>query len=148
MDNTSVFLGLAAITFDVSVIEELMPLCHGQSVALATEEEIHNPMLLAQMMRRTGVDMMKCTPSYMQTMLDFPECCEALRGLRAVIIGAEPFPESLYGKLRAAGFEGIIFNSYGPTEDDRHGDDRRAGRRARHDRPPGGQHQGLYARLL
>lgn len=116
VDNTSVFLGLAAITFDVSVIEELMPLCHGQSVALATEEEIHNPMLLAQMMRRTGVDMMKCTPSYMQTMLDFPECCEALRGLRAVIIGAEPFPESLYGKLRAAGFKGIIFNSYGPTE--------------------------------
>ena len=32
VDNTSVFLGLAAITFDVSVIEELMPLCHGQSV--------------------------------------------------------------------------------------------------------------------
>jgi amino acid adenylation domain-containing protein/thioester reductase-like protein len=116
VDNTSVFLGLAAITFDVSVIEEMMPLYHGQSVAMATEEEIHNPLLLAKMMQKTGVDMMKCTPSYMQTMLDFEEVCAVLRQLKAIIIGAEPFPETLYDKIRAAGFEGIIFNSYGPTE--------------------------------
>lgn len=116
VDNTSVFLGLAAITFDVSVIEEMMPLYHGQSVAMATDEEIHNPLLLAQMMKKTGVDMMKCTPSYMQTMLDFPEVCEVFSQLRAIIIGAEPFPETLYGKMRKAGFNGILFNSYGPTE--------------------------------
>ena len=116
VDNTSVFLGLAAITFDVSVIEEMMPLYHGQSVAMATEEEIHNPILLAKMMTETGVDMMKCTPSYMQTMLDFPEVCTVLSQLRAIIIGAEPFPETLYDKMRRAGFEGVIFNSYGPTE--------------------------------
>ena len=116
VDNTSTFLGLAAITFDVSVIEEMMPLCHGQSVAMATEDEIHNPILLARMMEETGVDMMKCTPSYMQTMLDFPEVCETLKKLRAVIIGAEPFPEMLYKRMRDIGFEGKIFNSYGPTE--------------------------------
>lgn len=116
VDNTSVFLGLAAITFDVSVIEEMMPLYHGQSVAMATDEEIHNPLLLARMMKETGVDMMKCTPSYMLTMLDFPEVCEVFGQLRAIIIGAEPFPETLYGKMRDAGFNGIIFNSYGPTE--------------------------------
>lgn len=116
VDNTSVFLALAAITFDVSIIEEMMPLYHGQSVAMATEDEIHNPILLARMMHKTGVDMMKCTPSYMQTMLDFPEVCEVLKQLRAIIIGAEPFPETLYGKMREAGFEGVLFNSYGPTE--------------------------------
>ncbi len=116
VDNTSVFLGLAAITFDVSVIEEMMPLYHGQSVAMATDEEIHNPLLLAKMMKKTNVDMMKCTPSYMQTMLDFPEVCEVFSQLRAIIIGAEPFPETLYKKMRDAGFSGIIFNSYGPTE--------------------------------
>lgn len=115
-DNSNVFLALAAITFDVSVIEEMMPLYHGKSVAMATEEEIHNPMLLARMMKRTGVDMMKCTPSYMQTMLEFPEVCEVLRRLNAVIIGAEPFPETLCGRMREAGFNGKIFNSYGPTE--------------------------------
>ncbi len=116
VDNTSVFLGLAAITFDVSIIEEMMPLYHGQSVAMATNEEIHNPILLANMMQKTGVDMMKCTPSYMQTMLDFPEVCKVFSQLRAIIIGAEPFPATLYDKMRKAGFRGIIFNSYGPTE--------------------------------
>ncbi len=116
VDNTGVFLGLAAITFDVSIIEEMMPLYHGKSVAMATEEEIHNPILLTEMMIKTGVDMMKCTPSYMQTILDFPESCKVLSQLRAIIIGAEPFPETLYEKMRSAGFAGKIFNSYGPTE--------------------------------
>lgn len=116
VDNTSVFLGLAAITFDVSVIEEMMPIYHGQTVAMATDEEIHNPILLAEMMKKNGVDMMKCTPSYMQTMLDFPLVCEVFSQLKAIIIGAEPFPETLFKKMRNAGFEGIIFNSYGPTE--------------------------------
>lgn len=116
VDNTTVFLGLAAITFDVSIIEEMMPICHGQSVAMATEEEIHNPILLARMMEQTHVDMMKCTPSYMITMLDFPECTRVLSQLRAIIIGAEPFPEGLYQKMRDAGFKGKLFNSYGPTE--------------------------------
>lgn len=116
VDNTSVFLGLAAITFDVSVIEEMMPIYHGQTVAMATDEEIHNPILLARMMKKTGVDMMKCTPSYMQTMLEFTEVCEVFQQLRAIIIGAEPFPEALYNKMRNAGFKGKIYNSYGPTE--------------------------------
>lgn len=116
VDNTDVFLALAAMTFDVSVIEEMMPLCHGKSVAMATEDEIHNPILLAQMMKNNGVDMMKCTPSYMLTMLDFPQCREIISQLNAIIIGAEPFPEGLYEKIRATGFKGKIFNSYGPTE--------------------------------
>ncbi len=116
VDNSSVFLGLAAITFDVSVIEEMMPLYHGQSVAMATDEEIHNPLLLVKMMQETGVDMMKCTPSYMQTMLEVPGIGKVFEKLRAIIIGAEPFPQTLYGKMRQAGFQGIIFNSYGPTE--------------------------------
>lgn len=116
IDNTTVFLGLAAITFDVSVIEEMMPLYHGQTVAMATEEEIHNPIALADMMLETGVDMMKCTPSFMLTIMDAPRVQEALRKLKAIIIGAEAFPKGLYEKMRGIGMEGIIFNSYGPTE--------------------------------
>ncbi len=116
VDNTTVFLGLAALTFDVSVIEEMMPLYHGQTVALATEDEIHNPMLLAEMMIENGVDMMKCTPSYMLTIMEFPKVQEALRKLRAIIIGAEAFPDTLYQKMRDIGMTARIFNSYGPTE--------------------------------
>ncbi len=116
LDNTSTMLALAAITFDVSVLEEFIPLYHGKSVAMATEEEIHNPILLADMMLRCGVDVMKCTPSYIQTVLDVPIVKEAFSKLKAICIGAEPFPKGLYRKMREAGITGRIYNSYGPSE--------------------------------
>ena len=116
VDNSTIFLALAAITFDVSVIEEMMPLYHGKAVSIATDEEIHNPLLLMRTVTNTGVDMMKCTPSYLQSILDVPEAADALGRLKALIVGAEPFPAALYAKIRKAGFTGTLFNSYGPTE--------------------------------
>ena len=116
VDHSTVFLALAAITFDVSVIEEMMPLYHGHAVSIATEDEIHNPLMLMRMVKNTGVDMMKCTPSYLQSILDVPEARDALGGLKAMIVGAEPFPDALYTRIRQAGFTGTLFNSYGPTE--------------------------------
>ena len=116
VDNSTIWLALAAITFDVSVIEEMMPMFHGRAVSIATQEEIHNPLLLMRMVKKTGVDMMKCTPSYLQSILDVPEARDALCGLKALIVGAEPFPDALYPRIREAGFNGILFNSYGPTE--------------------------------
>ncbi len=116
VDNSTIFLALAAITFDVSVIEEMMPLYHGKAVSIATDEEIHNPLLLMRTVTNTGVDMMKCTPSYLQSILDVPEAADALGRLKSLIVGAEPFPAALYAKIRKAGFTGTLFNSYGPTE--------------------------------
>ena len=116
VDHSNVFLALAAITFDVSIIEEMMTLYHGKTVCMATEDEIHNPMLLKDTMIRTGADMMKCTPSYMLSILEAPGSGELFRQLNAVILGAEPCPKGMQQRLRDAGFEGIIFNSYGPTE--------------------------------
>ena len=116
VDNSTVFLGLAAITFDVSIIEEMMPIYHGKTVVMATQDEIHNPMMLIDTMKKCGVDMMKCTPSYMLSILEVQQAADVFKQLSAVILGAEPFPEGMYEKLRDAGFNGIVFNSYGPTE--------------------------------
>ncbi len=116
LDNTNVMLALAAITFDVSVLEEFIPLYYGKSVTMATEEEIHNPLLLAETMLKTGVDVMKCTPSYIQTILDVEPVKNAFTKLKAICIGAEPFPQGLYTKMREAGITGRIYNSYGPSE--------------------------------
>ena len=116
VDNSTRFLALAAITFDVSIIEEMMPLFHGRTVVMATEDEIHNPMLLVDTMKKTGVDMFKCTPSYMLSILEIQDARAVFEQLNAVILGAEPFPKGMYEKLRDAGFKGIVFNSYGPTE--------------------------------
>ncbi len=116
LDNTKVMLALAAITFDVSVLEEFIPLYYGKTVVMATKEEIHNPILLAETMLKTGVDVMKCTPSYIQNILDIEPVKKAFRNLKAICIGAEPFPQGLYAKMREAGINGRIYNSYGPSE--------------------------------
>lgn len=116
VDHSTRFLALAAITFDVSIIEEMMPLYHGKTVVMATEDEIHNPMLLVDTIKKTGVDMMKCTPSYMLSILDVQAAADVFQQMDALILGAEPFPKGMYERLRNAGFSGTVFNSYGPTE--------------------------------
>ncbi len=116
VDNMTVSLALAALTFDVSVLEESLGLYHGGTVAMATEEEINNPLLLAQMIERNGVDVMKCTPSYMNNMLDVPQVAKTLSRMKAIDIGAEAFPAPLYDKMLEAGITAKIHNGYGPTE--------------------------------
>ena len=44
-------------------------------------------------MKKTGVDMMKCTPSYMLSILEVQAAADVFRQLSAVILGAEPFPK-------------------------------------------------------
>ncbi len=116
VDNMTVSLALAALTFDVSVLEESLGLYHGGTVAMATEDEINNPVLLAEMMKKYGVDVMKCTPSYMNNMLDVPQVAKVLCQMKAIDIGAEAFPAPLYDKMRRAGITAKIHNGYGPTE--------------------------------
>lgn len=115
-DNMTVSLALAALTFDVSVLEESLPLYHGTTIAMANDDEINNPILLAQMLIENKVDVMKCTPSYMNNMLDVPQVVEALKNMKAIDIGAEAFPAPLYDKMRKAGITAKIHNGYGPTE--------------------------------
>ncbi len=115
-DHGTVSLALAAITFDVSVMEEFIPLCNGMAICMANEEEIHNPLALARLILEQEVDIMKCTPSYMMQLVELPQMKRALQRIRAFDIGAEAFPGSLYDKMRKVNPDAAIVNSYGPTE--------------------------------
>lgn len=112
----SVVLGLAALTFDVSVGEHMIALHNGLTVALASEDEITNPLLLCEMIIKNKVDGFTCTPSYINNMLDIEETYTALRQIKGFQVGAESFPKQLLEKIRAKGINARITNSYGPTE--------------------------------
>ena len=114
--DCKVILALAALTFDVSVGEHMIGLLNGLTVAIASEEEITNPLLLCDMILKNKVDGFTCTPSYINNMLDIKETHEALRQIRGFQIGAETFPKQLLRKMRDNGINGRITNSYGPTE--------------------------------
>ncbi len=114
--NATVSLAFAAITFDVSILEECIPLYHGITVCMANEEEIHNPLALSELILANGVDMMTCTPSFLTNIIDMPEMKEALSRIKVFNVGAEAFPDALYGKIMALGSSPLVFNGYGPTE--------------------------------
>ncbi len=111
-----VCLALASFSFDVSVVEAFVPLCNGNPVVIATEEEIHTPALLAKLIEENGVDGMTCTPTYLLNLLDIPDTREAIRRITFFDIGAEAFPAQLYERLRTLRQDSVILNVYGPTE--------------------------------
>ncbi|WP_303669172.1 amino acid adenylation domain-containing protein [Selenomonas ruminantium] len=111
-----VSLALAAFSFDVSIVEEFVPLTNGCTVCIATEEEIHDPFLLAKLMQESGVNGITCTPTFLLSILNIPECAEALKNVDFYDVGAEAFPAGLFTKLRSLRQDSVIMNVYGPTE--------------------------------
>ncbi|MBQ6006563.1 MAG: amino acid adenylation domain-containing protein [Selenomonadaceae bacterium] len=115
-ERGKVSLALAAITFDVSIMEEFIPLAHGLTICMANEDEIHNPLMLKDLCEKNSVDLMSCTPSYLANLIDFPEFESVVKNIKSVDLGAEAFPAALFTKLRAVNPEIYIMNGYGPTE--------------------------------
>lgn len=111
-----VCLALASFSFDVSVVEEFVPLCNGNSVVIATEQEIHNPSDLAALIKETKATGITCTPTYLLNLLDIPETADSIRQITFFDIGAEAFPAQLYDRLRQLRDDSVILNVYGPTE--------------------------------
>ena len=109
-------LALASFSFDVSVVEEFVPLCNGNTVVIATEAEIHDPSLFAKLVKETGADGITCTPTYLLSLLEIPESREAIRQFAFFDVGAEAFPRQLYDRLRELRADSVILNVYGPTE--------------------------------
>jgi aryl carrier-like protein len=62
-----------------------------------------------------SVTLLQCTPSLLRLLLESPRGVSLLRGLRALLVGGEPFPDDLLPRLRSL-TSARIFNLYGPTE--------------------------------
>jgi natural product biosynthesis luciferase-like monooxygenase protein len=70
---------------------------------------------IPRLLRGEHVTHLQCTPSLLSALLRDPRSREALKGLKCILVGGEPFPASLARDLRKA-CTGRIFNMYGPTE--------------------------------
>lgn len=112
----SVSLSMAAMTFDVSVLEEFIPLTNGLTAVIASDEEILNPVMLGDLILKNGVDIMTTTPTYLSNMIDLPQLREAASRIKVFDVGAEAFPPTLYDKIRTVNPDAYIMNGYGPTE--------------------------------
>ncbi|MBQ7678359.1 MAG: amino acid adenylation domain-containing protein [Butyrivibrio sp.] len=109
-------LGLASISFDVSIMEMHITLTNGRTLVMASEEDIHNPIALATLLEQQQVRVIAATPSFLTNILEVEEVRKALAPVRMYDLGAEAFPAALFDKLRGASPEAVIVNGYGPTE--------------------------------
>ena len=112
----SVSLSMAAMTFDVSVLEEFLPLTNGMTAVIASDEEILNPLMLGELILKNKVDIMTTTPTYLSNMIDLPQLEKAVSQIKVFDVGAEAFPPALYDKIRRVNPDAYIMNGYGPTE--------------------------------
>ncbi|MGM1047661.1 MAG: amino acid adenylation domain-containing protein [Bacillota bacterium] len=108
-------LAMASVSFDIFVVENLLPLTMGMRVVLANEEERGDATLLQGLIDTHSVDVLQITPSRFKWWMNQRGETDGLQKLRILMIGAEPLTADVLGRLRAA-TGARLFNLYGPTE--------------------------------
>ena len=102
---------VTTLSFDIAVLELLAPLCAGATVVIATEEEAHDPRLLAALLQAYQVTVLQATPITWQML-----CVVGWSGDKALtaLCGGEALAptlaQALAPRVRA------LWNMYGPTE--------------------------------
>jgi amino acid adenylation domain-containing protein len=113
-DHVKAYLSITTLSFDMSLKEYGVALHNGVTLVLANEEEVNNPMLLAELFAKTGAEVINGTPSRLLSYMELPAFCDALSHCKMVWSGGEKYSEKLLQRLHE--MEVRIFNTYGPTE--------------------------------
>ena len=105
---------LAAVTtlsFDIAVLELMLPLCVGAEVILVPRETTMDGNALRSLVEQSGATMMQATPGGWRLLLD-----AQWRGHRRfkALVGGEGLPADLANQL--VDCCGELWNMYGPTE--------------------------------
>jgi len=104
-------LAITRTTFDISLLEILLPLCRGGQVVIAGQQDIDEPHRLMSLIKRHKITSLQATPSYLRAAIQ--QCPGLTDGLQ-VLVGGEPLPADLARDLLRRSRE--VWNVYGPTE--------------------------------
>ncbi|MGK5533235.1 amino acid adenylation domain-containing protein [Streptomyces sp. URMC 129] len=111
IDAGDSLLAVTTFSFDIAMLELLLPLVEGARVILADRDVATDGARLAAALDSSGATMMQATPSTWRMLLDAG--WTGRPGLRA-LAGGEALPPGLARRLLALGLE--LWNMYGPTE--------------------------------
>jgi amino acid adenylation domain-containing protein len=109
--DTDVLAAVTTLSFDISVLELLLPLLVGGQVLVVTEDEVADGPALASRLRAAGATVMQATPASWRLLLAAGPVPENVR-LR--LCGGEAFGRDLADALADGGAR--VWNVYGPTE--------------------------------
>ncbi|MDE2402444.1 MAG: amino acid adenylation domain-containing protein [Burkholderiales bacterium] len=104
-------LSVTTPSFDISILELLVPLAVGAQVVIVSTVESRDGEALARLLAQHRITVMQATPSSWRLLVACGWAGQA--GLRA-LVGGEAFPADLAQQLLARVDE--VWNMYGPTE--------------------------------
>ncbi|GEC88404.1 edeine biosynthesis hybrid PKS-NRPS EdeI [Brevibacillus brevis] len=108
-------LAVTTISFDIFLLETIVPLTKGMTVVIATEQQQADPQVLKELILQEEITFLQLTPSRLQLMLEEKSNLHALDCLKAILIGGEALSASLFQRLRTQ-TKARLYNLYGPTE--------------------------------
>ncbi|MEN1835436.1 amino acid adenylation domain-containing protein [Pseudomonas lijiangensis] len=104
-------LALTTATFDIAIVELLLPLAHGASILLADREQARDPQAIDQLLETSQPTVMQATPATWRMLV--AHTSRHWQGVRA-ISGGEALPCALAEAIEGRGAR--VINGYGPTE--------------------------------
>lgn len=104
-------LAITTISFDIAILELLLPLVCGGRVVLASRDQASDAAELMRLMREEKISLMQATPTTWRLLLEAQWTGD--RSLK-ILCGGEAWSEDLAGALLSRC--GSLWNMYGPTE--------------------------------
>jgi amino acid adenylation domain-containing protein len=104
-------VAVTTLSFDISVLELLLPLWVGAEVVLATREQVADGRELCRLIEASDANTLQATPAAWRLLLDAG--FQPPAGFRA-LCGGEALPADIADRLTSDGVE--LWNLYGPTE--------------------------------
>lgn len=111
LSRTDVLLAVTTLSFDISVLELLLPLTVGARVHVAPSRVALDGSRLARLLSSSGATVMQATPVTWRLLLEAG--WQSPDGFKA-LCGGEALPRELARDLLARGAQ--VWNLYGPTE--------------------------------
>ena len=111
LTSADTWLSVTTYSFDISVLELLLPLLTGARVHIAGAAALQDPYRLARLLTDARATVMQATPSLWSLLVN--SGWAGRQGLKA-LCGGERLPRELGVKL--LGLTGSLWNMYGPTE--------------------------------
>jgi amino acid adenylation domain-containing protein/thioester reductase-like protein len=105
------WVAVTTLSFDIAVLELLLPLLAGSRLVIATREQSAEPRALRRLLDDAGATVLQATPATWQ-MLTISGGVSA--GVRTRLCGGEALPLALAAELAEPG--AALWNVYGPTE--------------------------------
>jgi len=106
-----VLVAVTTLSFDIAVLELLLPLAVGANVVIASREQTLDGVALAGLLQEHHATVMQATPVTWRMLV---ESRWRPKGAFKALVGGETLPKDLADQLLARGFE--LWNMFGPTE--------------------------------